>query len=97
MLAKELATRMLKQTAQRGRRGFRPEQLVPGRDVEASERRRTKLADCFSIRSVEESSDHPMPIIDDVDQQPGEIHLGKLRGDFVFRECRQQGIVKIAP
>ena len=53
---------------------------------------RTLLGIVFTILpcSMDDSTDHPMPIIDDIDQQARQIHPRQLRADLIFREgCEQ--------
>src|SRR5262249_54854505 len=47
--------------------------------------------------SVDESPDHPVPIIRHIDGQPRQIHPGELRADFIFRICREQRVIEISP
>src|SRR5262245_3986057 len=47
--------------------------------------------------SMDDTPDNPMPIIDDIDQEPREVHAGQLSADLVFRKGRQQRIVEIPP
>ena len=56
--------------------------------VQGPGRMRTQLRIVFTILpcSVDDSTDHPMPIIHDIDHQPGQIHPRQLRADLVFRE-----------
>ena len=34
--------------------------------------------------------DDPMPVVRDVDEEPGKIHFGQLRRDFIFSERGEQ-------
>ena len=46
---------------------------------------------------MDDSADHPMPIIRHIDEQPRQIHLRQLCADLVFRERREQRVIEISP
>ena len=60
---------------------------------------RTPLGIVFTILpcSVDDSADHPMPIIRHIDHQSTQIHLRQLRRHFIFSERRQERMIKVAP
>jgi hypothetical protein len=74
---------IVKTIIQQGRREYGP-RGVRFWYVEGNIRLRTKLVIVFTVPSVDGSTNHPMAVINHIDQQARQVHPGKLGRHLVF-------------